>query len=457
MILIVLFVLLGIEFLVGLKNPKYSIGFFVTIVFLIPNSVKISLGMNLNSFNLAVLVMIFLLIPLMRKSQSLYPRIQKIFIAYSIYIAITSLISSIGLFPFSEYVQNMILFLFEYGLLMYCMCWASFSNKEIKCFNIILVSVTIIVIIYGFITYFIHFNPYITYINLIFDVERDMIDLFMEEQRGILDGRITSTFYHPLHLGQFVVIVFSYLFFELLGRVNRFFYILLLFALFTTSFLTGSRSSMIPLLLIPIIYLFYNKPHTIIRYSLIGIIGLTLFFPAMPQNVQDYVEGVVFFWDDNATEKADISGSSASSRSEQLVAGIGHLGDDLLIGKGTNYHIKHAEEYSDDMYGYESIFLSHLIDGGILGIIVFLLFYFQLYIFLLKNCRNSYDKSRAHALCLSFFISICLTGIVYSFFCIFLVFYMITLARVCLNKDNADNLLCVADSSCRHVVRHMFK
>ena len=428
MIYNILLLALLVEFMVGIKNPKNSLGIAVVIILLIPSAIKFSIGVNLNSFNLSMLVFIFLLIPVCFKYSPLYPRIRKPFVWYTIYVFVSSLIVSVGFIPMSEYIQNMVLFLFEYSIVAYVMCWIKFDDSEIRKFNNVLLLVSIIIILYSLICYVTKINVYMAYINIVSDVSTDMSEKFMQEQRGILDGRVSGNFGHQLQLGQCVLLLFSYFFFEHSGK--KIFSSIFLLGLFVTAILTGSRSSLVPIFLVILINLFSYKKKEILLRCVVALVSISITFPLLPNKTQDFVKGSVLFWDDKAASKADINGSSFGDRKGQLSAAFSHIDDSFLLGKGFNFHVKHGEEYSDDVYGYESIFLSHTIDGGILGTLAFLLFYYQLYRQLLKRCCKNIGRLRVHSLCLPFFVSMSLTGISYSMFCFFLILYMMTLYRV---------------------------
>lgn len=434
---ILLFALI-IECCVAYKNPKYAVGVCFAIITLFPNLLKFNVGINLNSFNLAVFVIVFSMIKKILRTSPQYLKLCKLILFYVVYVAITSLLFGLSNITMGEYVQNMILLLMEFGFIAYVMCWLQMSAKEIRVFNNILIPVIIIVILYGIFNYLTKMNPYITYISLMTDVEDQSMG-YMNEQRGFLDGRISSVFYMPLILGQWVLIVFSYVYYEFRNKWNPFFYYLLLGGLFLCSFLTGSRSSLLPLLMVPVIYLLHSKPEKIIRYFLVTIFCISLTFPFLPEKVQDYAETTVFFWDDKAASKADVRGSSKEGRIEQFQLAVATVSDNPLFGKGFNYNTKHRDDLPRGLYGLESIFLSHMIDGGIIGLLVFLLYFFRLYFYLRKQCHSSYDKAMVDSLCIPFFISMCLTGILYSIFCFFMMFYMITLYKIS-NTDFATSI-----------------
>ncbi|MBQ9664955.1 MAG: O-antigen ligase family protein [Bacteroidaceae bacterium] len=447
MIYYILFLSLLIEVGVAFINPKNAIGICLVIIFLLPYNLKFNLGINLNSFNLAVIIIIASLFKTALTQRCEYPMITKVILLYVTYVIITSFFCALGTITMGEYLQNMVLLLMEYGLLAYFMCWMKLNVKDIRRFNTILFLVSVIIIVYGFLNYAMKFNPYRAYISLITDAELDMSNDFMEEQRGFLDGRVSSVFSHPLQLGQWVVLVFAYSVYEFKERLHPILYYTFLISLFFIALLTGSRSSLFPLLITIIIYVIHHKPGKIARYAIGISLLMALSFSFLPSKVQSYFEATVFFWDDKVSSDANITGSSKEGRVGQFELAWASIDDNLLFGEGFNYNVKHREDLPEKLAGFESIFLSHLVDGGLIGLFIFIIFYFKLYKILKYRCHNRSDKARVDSLCLSFFICISLTGITYSFFCIYLVFYMITLYRVTINDKRilgGKNVTCVA-------------
>ena len=86
------------------------------------------------------------------------------------------------------------------------------------------------------------------------------------------------------------------------------------------------------------------------------------------------------------------------------------------------------------MAGYESLVLQMLVDGGILGLFAFLLFYLYAYKYLLKMALGKYDKIRCHAFCSSYLINILFTGLAGVTIIMYVLFYYLILYDVRLRK-----------------------
>ena len=428
--------LLLLEFIVGFYRIQYALIIALSIIFLVPNYVKFHVGINLNVFNLAVFIIVILLLKDILKYRPHYPRLKNILLFYTCFIVITSFLSSLVEGLQSEYISNMILFFMEYTLLAFVLCWVRMSEKDIKIFNVVIGLVGLIIVIYAFFNYATKINPYLTYISIVTDTD-DYSAGYMTEQRGILDGRVSSTFILPLQLGQCMLFLFSYFFYEMRGKLLGVIRIVYLSLLFVTTILTGSRSSLVPVLSVPLLYAIQMKPLLIVRYSLITLFFGGIVYLSLPNQYKDYIVSNIMFWDDEAARKAGVEGSSAEGRFYQIGVAMDAISDNPLLGKGFKYQNNHRDMLPVGVYGSESIFLLNLIESGLLGLIVFVFFYFWLYKLLIKKCKLKFDRLRAQGLCFSFFISISLTGITYSFFCVYMIFYMITLYRI----ENNDALL----------------
>jgi hypothetical protein len=303
------------------------------------------------------------------------------------------------------------------------------NNKGLNFFNFLLIIVSSIIVVYAFINYVLKYNPYIAYVSMVSDSE-DLSNKFIEEQRGILDGRVSSVFTHPLQLGQFIVLIFTYFLYEFREKLHPLVRGVFLTLFFICAVLTGSRAALVPIFVVGLIYMLQFSTPKLLRYIIGGVVLISFVYVNLPKDTQAFVNANVMFWDDRVAEKSDIQGSSKEGRLGQVELAISVISDNPILGKGLKYKNNHEEMMPKGIVGAESIFILTMIEGGFLGLIVFLFFYYKLYKLLKKRCVSKFDISRVNALCMSFFISICLTGISYSFFCIFMIFYMITLYRI---------------------------
>ena len=422
-IYIALIILLILEAIIARANPSYAIAIILIINLLIPGIIKIDIGaINLNAFNLSVCI--YCIVIFFGKKNKRLLALRRTLIIYAVYIFIALLIATLDQFYLFEFLQRYILFLLEYICLAYAFTYVKCDNKTSKVFDIGVIISGLIIIGYGICNYILQLNPYIGYLSILTDTD-DMSNLFQFEQRGFIEGRISSTFTHPLQLGQASVIMFAYSFYQFKNRINKLLYYLICIGLILMCFLCGSRSAIFPIVIILALYIIFSSPQKIFSYFIIAIVVASVGFYSLPKETQTTIKALVFVWDKKASDNADIRGSSIDSRMVQLNDAMRIIKGNTLLGKGEGYVSKYGSKHPE-MYGYESIILKYIVDGGVLGLIAFLVFYIKLYRILLSNALNRFDKSRVHSLFISFFVNILLTGIAYSFFTLFMIFYLMT-------------------------------
>lgn len=409
-----------------------ALPFLISLQLLVPYIVKFNVGISLNVFNLSVLTFVLLFFLSRQKNMPINLQIGAYLKGYLLYVCLYSFIASFGTITFAEYIQNMILFFFEYIGMAYCLNYVRFDKRSIRYFNMAIIISSIIIIVYGLLNYVVKVNPYIMYISMVAD-KNDMANKFMEEQRGFLDGRISSTFIHPLQLGQASLLLFCYILYEMREKLNKVLFMSLLIGLVVMCLLSGSRSAVFPL----VVAAFFYIRSVRIRKKFLGVIGfvsaLSLAYLVVPQNIQETLKAMVFVWDEKASAAADIHGSSISGRADQYIAALKITKEDFLFGYGKGYVAKHGSNHPE-MLGYESFVLSELVDGGICGLLAFVFFYFLVYRALLRKVITPLERARIHSLCSSFFVSALLTGISYSFFSLYMTFCMISYHNILKDK-----------------------
>lgn len=419
-------VLFCVEALLSMKNAKYALPVVLIILLLIPATVKFNVGINLNVFNLAVAIFMAFTIFLRKNRTFKLPRLRWIMVLYALYVCLSSYFTFWTMVPFSVYANSMMVFVLAFVALPFALTYIRLDETSIRYFDWAVLVGGSVVIVYGIFNYVTSFNPYIAYITLATDSDVDMSNAFQEEDRGFIQGRISSTFTHPLQLGQCALLLFSYSFYRIRVRLHTVLFIVFMLGLTLMCVLCGSRSAIFPMLMIPSIYLLHIKRSKMMKY-IFGIILLLFFcYPMLPEQTRTSIEGLVFVWDQKASNRAGINGSSIDGRINQLEAAFHVVKDNPLFGKGEGYVNMYGFRHPE-MLGYESILLRYIVEGGIIGLTAFILFYFSSYKVLLSFCHTKLEKSEVHSLCLSFFVSIVLTGISYSFYTLYMIFYFVTL------------------------------
>lgn len=316
--------------------------------------------------------------------------------------------------------------------------WFAFKDiTEIRKFISFLLLFFSILGLYGVFEYVFKVNPIADISNVIwgeYEMEADA-DYYINEARGMLSGRIKGTTVHPLTWGQVFLIAFS--FFILFQKFYKFsISTLLIFALILLNiFLTGSRSALVPTAFVIMVAFLQLKGKTkffSISLLLFGFLCVFLLLPnTIPiQEIISTFKGFIVFWDDSSG--SEIGGSSLLMRENQFLYSLQMLSENLFTGLGVGYltTLTIGSEELNNLLGVESIMFVILIEQGILGIIIFLLLYTQLFFCTKKEERKVLKKkhliSSLAACFIAYLVAITMTGDrgVFSVFFSFLILYM---------------------------------
>lgn len=399
---------------------------------LIPPLKIMNIGVNLNIFNISILIFCLFAIAdyLIYKPVSLVKKQTNTFFMYIFYVIVFTLIPSLEIIGFADYIRTILLFLLEYLAVAICLNYIRFDNNDLNVLNYILVVVAFIVIAYGILNYFTTINLYIAYLsNMVDDVNLDMSNQFQMEERGFIQGRISSTFNHPLKLGQWAYLIFAYLYYALRGNINKVIYYVVLIGLILMIILCGSRSAIFPLCCFFLIDSYFSKKSRLLKRGIVVLVILGICYCSLSEKNQMTVKALVCVWDESLQKKAGISGSSVSGRSEQTAEAFNIIKDNFWCGKGEGY-VKLYGDKHPKMLGYESIAYKYLIDNGVVGLILFVSFYYLVGKRFLWVCKRKQEKKMLWSLIIPFFISAILTGITYGFFTLYLILCFLVYNRI---------------------------
>lgn len=441
MVTFIVGLILLLELLILKKHIQYGVLALVTIYCLVPINFGINIGMRLNIITLSVGCYMFLMLSTYIKKACIDVKLDRLLKVYGVYVVVTSIIGSFAAGYINEYIKNILAFCVNFIFVGLFANHIKLEKKALDTINKVLIVLVLIIGGYGLFNYIIKFNPYIAFASFITDSD-DMSNVFMEEERGFVAGRVSSTFIHPLLLGQVSIIFFSYILYAFNQSFPKYFRGICLVILALMCLLCGSRSALIPLVVAIIIYALYNNRGALVKYACIFVLVLPVLYSLLPRDHQETIKGFLFFWDDSYSKDVGIKGSSFEMRLQQFEDGLYIIRDNPLFGFGQGYVSMHGKKH-DEMKGYESYIFQFLIDGGIMGIMIFTFFYFFLYVNLLKKCKRRKDKGWVHTICLTYFINIVFTGIQSGTFIVFIVFYYFV-DNYLKQYDSANNALLLA-------------
>lgn len=233
--------------------------------------------------------------------------------------------------------------------------------------------------------------------------------------------RVTSTFYYSFDYGQACVMILIFTLYQnsmhALKRTN--FYTAILCCLFGILF-CGCRTVLATFIIAigvyVILYYRFSRGMGIALATILAGLTSYLLIPA----VNDKVNLLASAFD----SESKVAGSSSSMRLGQYGAVISIVKDDILFGKGFNFfinevgwdgHIYSLPKKYRDLYGLEGALMALLLERGIVGVAVYIIFYIGLIRSILKYRRNARsDVAAAVAIIISFIAFGNMTGELFS-------------------------------------------
>lgn len=287
-----------------------------------------------------------------------------------------------AMFGVSAFVSN------KFILLVYAFTFSVLCQDRMVR-NIMIASIIVcsfLVSLYTIFCYVTHTNPYITYIELRYNVE----GLVGGENMGFaargLTHRVSGNIGNPVYFGGMILLYISISFIRIKNRILSILRYVVIAFLCVALLFTGSRSSLGPLFLFIVLYIyrFHRKrlPVIIPVFCMLCFIALIV--------LAGYIDMESLFASFTANSY-DASGSSFEMRFRQLNGLLDVVGDKYLFGNGVgwinNYVTTHGMH--PVLEGFESIILSAFTEGGMWGLfIVYPLFLYRLDLFIVRFSKK---------------------------------------------------------------------
>lgn len=272
----------------------------------------------------------------------------------------------------------------RYFLFPLCFYYYVIRNNIISYFVKCLVFFSGFIIVYSFIELILGTSPIVNFINDYNDSGYNMDETF---RYGI--KRIQAVFIHSTALGYYCATVVAFLLLFVneqvrsLSKVSNLCYWFVIIGLTIISFLTGTRSAIIPVIFV---LLWYSKNKILnINYLIFYIVTLTALFFVAQLYLSDYLNNVlesILNTNDNAV------GSSTDMRQVQFELAFFYFMKSPIWGNGPSYTFDEVTPHNPEMYGAESIWMPLMIDNGIVGCIAYL----SCYIYCIKHIMQSDNK-----------------------------------------------------------------
>lgn len=382
MIVIWLF-LLGIIFILSMKRTVYGCCALVYTRILIPDIVRLTpiADISLNTGVIGI-IGLFLFRDLLLKRKIWNDFVHEKYIQQILFFTFLLLLSVIlgTCLDFSHQMGHLKQY-FITDLLPAIIFVASIRQSEDV--RLLLKSVIIAILIntiYGIFTVIIGMNPYLFVLKLYYVTDSTaVVEESLSERAGITST--SSTFRHANFWGTFLPLAFVFCFFYYKFTQKRV-YLLATILTAVCVLLCAKRTAMVSFFLVLFLYFWYANPNLrikIIRYSVIGFIGVILLIYLVPQleSVKGILESSFFFWDDSLRDKYDVGGSSMAMRIDQTLYPWTMISDNIFFGHGFGFTLEHFKTHGIHpiMANFETILSQAVCNGGILGIFTWIYFF----------------------------------------------------------------------------------
>ena len=245
--------------------------------------------------------------------------------------------------------------------------------------------------LYGIFNYVTHTNPIIEFFNTIYSLGDTRLESFATGDTHADGSRsgVLSIYRYTFDYGyNSILFLLMLLYFYFKQHKDKFLLISCMLLAFIGLALSGSRTVIISGMISAIIFVIFSKKSRKKYQTIVGciVIGLAAFLtiPAVNNMVMITIESIF-------TRTAEVSGSSIDMREAQLQGSLLLWSQNPVLGNGYKYIFLDLGwkdgTMVDDMAGYESIVYILLIERGIIGIVVYLIFFISLYGYYLKNMK----------------------------------------------------------------------
>lgn len=408
--------------IIALRNWSLAIGIMLSIRILIPSFVRtpippfsLNVSICLTLFVIIILKTIFQRKKRIERLNALYPCIKN----YILFLFFIMLIPRD--LPLTVQLPGWMKIIFIDLIPAFLICFYIKDQKQIKTILYFIYGSIFIAGIYGILSYIIKLNPYILITSIIYNNPLGQIEM-SEEVRGALQGRTQGTLSAALSWGQIINILLLFLL-MIKSYTKKRNFIVLFIILFLNAILCGSRTILLSAVIGIALALLSSPPRKILKYTFITLLSSIILFSIANNNkrYQIYVntiEASLFFWNQQKSDDIEIKGSSVELRERQLEGSFNLIKNDLFSGLGQGWI---DNDYQKNglhpiMLGFESIIYRKLVETGLIGLIVWFLFYLSLYKTVSLYTKKHKININWKVMFIPYFISLIMTDSFESFY-----------------------------------------
>ena len=377
------YIIIFVFLILLLKNKTWSFCFYLACRLVLPPVIRLG-AMSMNT--VMAFLMLFVLILSFSKLEKWRKRL---FFPLTLLILPLGVLSFFGIIPYNVVFKNLFqFFVTEISPCLFLACCLK-GSKDIKLvLSTILVSYLAIGV-WGIMTYVLKMNPYYTYFVLNFGGDFEYADYTGDgfgEIRGSLDAAASGNVSGPLPWGQeSMLIALFFLFYDKI-KMNKKLLIVIVVLAFLNVFLTGKRSCLLPLIIFGAYFCgkrgLLSLKNVLLSFVILLASYVVISSVPMFKSLNKNIESTVFFWDDKVATKNNIEGSSMEMRQAQFEYANYMISTNPFCGLGFDYPSYYSSKYGKHpvMLGFESIYFFVLVSSGILGLIIWFLFFRRIYL-----------------------------------------------------------------------------
>lgn len=388
------------------KN-RIAIAVYLFIYLFLPNEIEITKIFDISAHKAAYLIFFIYVIQINRFSKYNPMKLGYIILVLSLIVPYFNNNNNEGNIYYNffiYFIPNLILpsLLLFYGI------------ETVKDLKVIFLSFIILILtwsIYGAFEFLTSSNPFIDSLIKEFPLRSFSVSKGYEYTDSIRLGsisRLQCTVWHPIAFGIRINIILSILLYFKINYSNIFFHsklrIFIFFYLPTIlvllmSFLTVSRSVWLDSILILFLYWKTLINDTVFKKIILVILSIILFF-----NINELIEFI------NNYLLNPFEGSSFAMRFSQISSVLDLLKNNFIFGLGLGFvqNFILINSLTTDLFGFESILFTTIIESGFIGLFSLIIFLTFIRKSILHKTLN-YNKS-INILFIPFIITIILTG-----------------------------------------------
>ena len=384
------YIIISVFVILLLKNKTWAFCFYLGCRLILPPVIRLG-AMSMNT------VMAFLMMIVLILSFSKLEKWRKKF-AFPLTLLILPLgvLSFFGIIPYNIVFKNLFQFFMTEISPSLFLAFCIRSPKDIKIVLATIFMSYLAIGVWGIMTYVLKTNPYYTYFVLTFGGDFEFADYTGDgfgEIRGSLDSAASGNVSGPLPWGQESMLIA--LFFLFYNKIKKSKLLLIVIVLaFLNVFLTGKRSCLLPLIIFGVYFCgkrgLLSLKNILVSFVILFTSYVVISSVPMFKSLNKNIETTVFFWDDKVAVKNDINGSSLEMRQTQFEYANHMISANPFCGLGFDYPSYYSSKHGKHpvMLGFESIYFFVIVSSGILGLIIWFLFFRRIYLLTNKKPRD---------------------------------------------------------------------